>query len=169
LVLLWANRSLQKQNRSLDDQVSRLSAEKAPIVGSTISSLRGQTITNEKVVLDMSHRQRSSLLMVLSPVCPYCKVNFPNWKSLIPSLSSDQVVWVDITGKADEAYEKSASLPKPTELIRLDPEERTLYDLSVTPTTVVLDSHGTVKWAFAGVLDDKKLREIRELMTAPGA
>jgi len=166
-VLLWMNHALQKQARLLVEQVRNLSAAQGPPVGSSISFLRGHTISGQNVTLDLSNRQNGTLLLVLSPTCRYTKLNFPHWRDLLPLVPSDQVVYVDLTGTADSTYLASVTIPASANVIRLDPEERTLYSLGATPTTVLLGPHGVVRGVWAGLMRDDQVDQLRELLRLP--
>ncbi len=126
--------------------------------------LRGQTISGQNATVDLSQREKGTLLLVLSPTCQYCKANFHNWRDLLPFVSSDQVVWVDLSGTADANYLASVAIPSEATVIRLNPEERTLYGLSVTPTTVLLGPHGVVRDAWPGLLGQEQLDQLRRLL-----
>ena len=101
-VLLLMNHKLQKQNRLLVEQFRSLSTAQGPPVGSKISLLRGHTISGQNATLDLSQRENRTLLLVLSPVCPYSRANFHNWQDLLPLVPPDEVVWVDLTGAAED-------------------------------------------------------------------
>jgi hypothetical protein len=164
--LLWVNLLLQKENKQLAEQVSSMSAAEGPPVGSTIQILHGTDITGKNMTIDLGKQDHQTLLFALSPVCPYCKANFHNWRDLTSMVPADQVVWVDLTGKVDENYLRSVAIPLDANVIRLAPEERTLYSLSVTPITVLLGPHGVVRWAWPSVLSADKVHQLRALIHA---
>jgi len=166
-VLLWMNHALQKENRSLFEEFRSLSTAQGPPVGSTISYLRGRTISGQNVTLDLARRESGTLLLVLSPQCKYTKLNFRHWRDVLPLVSVDQVVYVDLTGTADSSYLASVAIPANAKVIRLDPEERTLYNLSVTPTTVLLGAHGVVRGVWPGLLNGEREEELRRLLKPP--
>lgn len=168
-VLLLMNHKLQKQNRLLVEQFRSLSTAQGPPVGSKISLLRGHTISGQNATLDLSQRENRTLLLVLSPVCPYSRANFHNWQDLLPLVPPDEVVWVDLTGAADASYLASVAIPANANVIRLNPEERTLYSLNATPTTVLLGPHGVVRGVWPGLMGNEQVDQLRGLLRSPGA
>jgi len=168
-VLLWTNYALQKRNHLLSDQFRSLSTALGPPVGSKISVLGGTTISGQKVALDLLHRDKLTLLLILSPQCKYTQLNFPNWQDLLPLVSADQVVYVDLSGTADSTYLASRGIATTATVIRLDPEQRTLYSFSATPTTILLDAHATVKAVWPGLMRDEQVNEVRTLLSNPKA
>jgi len=166
-ILLFVNHKLQKQNRLLVEQFRSLSTAQGPPVGSKISLLRGHTISGQNIALDLSHRENGTLLLVLSPLCQYTKLNFPRWREILLLVPPDQVVYVDLTGTADSGYLASAAIPVSAEVIRLDPEERTLYSLTITPTTVLLGPRGVVRAVWPGLMSEEQAQEVRRLLSKP--
>jgi hypothetical protein len=166
-VLLWVNHGLQKQNRLMDEQLRSLSTGQGPPVGSKISFLRGHTVSGQPATLDLSQRENRTLLLVLSPQCKYTKLNFSHWRDLLSRVPLDQIIYVDLTDTADFDYLASVAVPSNANLIRLDPEERTLYSLSVTPTTVLLGPHGVVRFVWPGVMGQEQSDQLWRLLKSP--
>jgi hypothetical protein len=167
--LVWTNHTFEKRkDLPVQQTIHRLAAQ-GPAVGTTISLLRGQSLTGQAVNLDLSHREKDTLLLVLSPVCPYCRVNFHNWRSLLARIHGDQVIWVDLTGTADANYLASVGIPGDATVVRLDSDNGTSYGLTGTPTTVLLDPHGVVRWASSGVLKDEQVNQLRGLLSTEQA
>jgi hypothetical protein len=169
-VLLLAGDQLSK--RGWKQQVNLRQAGKSGrqpnsptmLVGTTIVSLRGRTISDQKTTVDLSHRKHGTLLLVLSPVCPYCRVNLHNWRNLLQGLSSDEVLWVDITGTADSRYLATAGISENANVILLDDDPINRNRFTATPTTVLLDPNGVVKWAWSGIMGDEQLDRVRTLL-----
>jgi hypothetical protein len=160
----WRNHILQEQTRTLTEQMKRMSPSKGPSVGATVSLLRGQTISGEGVTFDLAHRKDSTLLLVLSPVCGYCRVNFHNWRSLLPKVRPEQVVWADVTGTADADYLASVGIQADASVIRMDRETLTQYHLTSTPITVLLGPNGTVRWAWSGAMKEEQVNDLQALL-----
>ncbi len=165
--LLRINDSLRIQNAQSGHVVSEVATQR-PSIGSKLLLIHGHTVDNQERTLDLAHRKTRTLLLVLSPACPYCRVNFQNWRDLLQLVSSDQVVWADITDTADSSYMVAAGIPANATMIRLDPDEAEQANLDATPTTVVLDPHGVVKWSWSGVMSKEKVSELRRLLSSSG-
>jgi hypothetical protein len=168
-VLLLANRKLQEQNTVLAKQFRALSASEEPPVGSTIPALHGTSISGKTSVLNLTQRNHGTLLLILSPTCPHCLANFHNWKELMPLIAAENVVLVDLTSTADAAYMAAIAMPADSQMIRIGTQERSLYNLSATPTTIWLDAHGVVKHVWAGELQDDQLKQLRQDLASPNA
>ena len=168
-VLLVINHKLQKQNIVLVEQYRALSTTQGPPVGSRIPLLHGTSVSGESVTMDLTQRDAGTLLLILSPKCPHCKANFHHWQDLLPLVPANQVVWVDVTNTADQAYLASVAIPSGASVIRLDTQDRSLYNVAATPTTIWLDPHGVVKHVWTGELQDDEIKQIRQTLGSPNA
>jgi hypothetical protein len=167
VTLLWVNHSLQKKTNALEQQLSQLSASQGPPVGSSIPMLHGKSISGNTISYDLAHSHAGTLLLVLSPVCHFTKINFETWRSLLPAVGQRQIIWVDVTGKANGTYFTSVGVPSAANILRLNPDERSIYSLGSTPTTVLLDRNGVVQWEWPGVLNDEQLSQLQSLLKTP--
>jgi hypothetical protein len=135
-------------------------------IGSTISNLYGHTITNQTLKLNLTHQRGDTLVLVLSPSCPYCRINFHNWRTIIGIVPpNDRVVWADLTGTADPKYLKTYGIVEKATIILLDSQANPIKTLP-TPTTILLDSNGIVKWTHSGVLDVDQVKQIKLLLAS---
>lgn len=89
---------------------------------------------------------------------------------LLALTSPDQIIWADVSDTADSDYESLYGIPRGATLVRLDQEGVKASGLlsAPTPTTVWLDSHGLVRWSWAGVLSKAQMDELRILLTSEG-
>lgn len=134
-----------------------------PLVGSTIDILAGQDITGTAVSVDLSHREKGTLLLVLSPHCPFCRINFQNWREILTTVPKDEVVWVDVTDTADQMYLVTVGISSDAKLIKLTSSTAAARQLLVTPTTVLLDQHGKVRLSATGVLHGDDVAQFKKL------
>ena len=160
VTLTAQNVTLQNHNRRLSSEIEALSNAEGPPIGSRISVLHGQSPVHKDLTLPTSAGGRKTLLLVLSPTCPYCKVNLPTWKEILQSSTHSNVIYVDISGNVPQSYLRASGLPDQFPLIELNPEERLLYDFRATPTTVVLDSTGAVTGKWTGVMTPKQTSDL---------
>jgi hypothetical protein len=135
-------------------------------IGNHLPQLHGRTISQDDIVLNLAAQKHGTLILVLSPVCPYCRVNFHNWREVVKVARHDQVVWVDITNTADSTYLSSVGILPSENLILLEDKECRRLGLVVTPTTILVDSHGIIKWLWSGLMNDKQVNQLRSLLAA---
>lgn len=164
---VWKNHKTRRQDRAQTEHLNKSLSVQGPPIGTTISTLRGRTLSHQNVTFDFSHRKRETLLLVLSPVCPYCRVNFHNWRDILQTVPADQVVWVDLTGTADARYIATVGIPANANFISLEQGGANSNCLASTPTTVLLDSYGVVRWSLSGIMNDEQVGELRNLLKSP--
>ena len=164
LALLAVNLILQHHNRLLTNRIRSLSAADGPPLGSHMVIFRGESISHEHLAINTATNGRKTLLLVFSPSCPYCKVNMPVWKAALTRNKGVNVLYVDLSGTATANCLQSSGLPPNFPLMSLNPEERLLYDLRVTPTTVVLDPSGAVTGKWAGVMTPSEADDLERLL-----
>ncbi|MDR3578189.1 MAG: hypothetical protein P4L50_30370 [Anaerolineaceae bacterium] len=140
-------------------------SQSGPSVGSTIPLLRGQSVNDHEMTIDLARRETSTLLLALSPGCPHCRINFHNWREIVNLMKLDDVVWVDVTGTANADYLLSFGIPADACVIRLSQVDREADHLTSTPTTIWLDPHGVVRWAYVGELQSEEMEALRRLAT----
>jgi hypothetical protein len=119
------------------------------------------------VTIDLSEGDSDTLLLVLSPSCPYCKINFHNWRTILSAARRARVICLDVTDTADVGYLKAFGIPATATVLRLTPGEAMARLFAGTPTTVLLSPHGVVRWAYSGVMKDEQLNELRGLVARP--
>lgn len=164
--LLTVNVMLQRRNHQLALENHALSAADGPTIGSRISTLHGQTVSHERVTINTLVNNQKILLLVFSPSCPYCKIKLPTWREILKGNSAVNVLYLDISGSVTGAYLSSSGLPQPRTfpLVTLNPEERILFDLRATPTTVLLDPKGVVLGKWVGVITQPEERDLNNLL-----
>jgi hypothetical protein len=146
--------------------IKQINAQSGPMVGSKISLLSGRDISHRTETIDVSHRKMGTVLLVLSPVCPYCRVNFHNWRDLLRGVSQNRVIWVDLTGTADSRYMATVGIPSKANLILLNEDDAQHNRLVATPTTVLLDPHGLVVWSSSGIISSLQVNQIRGFLVS---
>ena len=139
----------------------------APIVGSHFGNLHGRSMSQKQVTIDFAGRNRGALLFVLAPHCPYCRLNFHNWRELAAKTPKGDVFWIDLSASADPEYKASYGIPETADVLLLDEQDGRANRLLATPTTIFLGPHATVRWAAAGVMNSTQVAELSHLVTQP--
>jgi hypothetical protein len=137
-----------------------------PAIGSVMMPLQGLSMSHKDMTIDLSHRRHRSILFVLSPACPFCRVNLHNWRDIAHTIPLRNIVWADITATADDTYLMRSGIPKDSRVILLKQADANSRRLVVTPTTVVLDSNGAVIWSRIGILAPGDVTQVEKLVTA---
>jgi len=164
--LLLRIHNLKQQNYVLAQEATSHSLTQGPSIGSIIASLHGRTISGQRLSVNLSHRETGTLLLVFSPVCPYCKINMHNWIDIVKYVPADQTLWADVTGKINAAFMESSELPRDARVIKLDETDSDSNNFTATPITIFIAPHGVVRWTAAGVLSADQVGQLRGLMGA---
>jgi thiol-disulfide isomerase/thioredoxin len=175
LLLLSANIALIHQNSQLKARLALPPPALEASAGAQMPDLRGVDPAGKPVEVLYGKDPRKVLVMVFSPVCPFCDENWPKWQAMISSLDRSAVrpVAVDVTSTASADFlsqHKLASLPV---FLKVDPRDVVDYRLQLTPQTILVDQAGKVERVWTGVLNDSALAEIKQRVgenkTAGGA
>lgn len=160
--LLIANTKLIRVTKQLEAHASSIDAGKGPVIGSRMTRLSDtSTLLNPA-----THKtaRKGSLVLVFSPDCGYCKANVPNWNKLVVNHPDLNVYFADLTSGPRSRSLPGLILRSDAVMISLKPEDQLLYNLHVTPTTVILDRSGTVKGSWPGLLSSTNLDQMDNLV-----
>ncbi len=99
---------------------------------------------------------KKTVVLVFSPTCPYCQVNWPKWSALVDGKHDSRVqfVLVDLTSSSTNQFIVSKGLGKATLIKKLDSEQIKSLNLSETPQTIVIGPDSKVAKVFSGVLSE---------------
>jgi hypothetical protein len=137
--------ALASTERNLSSSAHRLDVK-------TINAIKGISLAGNPIEYNFSNRDDNALLLIFSPVCPFCKLNFQNWRSILSSTPTRKVTWIDITNTATKDYFDKNGISPDVQVIRVTPEEAERLGLAATPTTILLSPHGGVKANIRGQL-----------------
>lgn len=129
--------------------------------GMVFPMIKGHTLSGQPMTLDFVGITQPTLVLILSPACPYCRVNFHNWRSILASHPEIRVVWVDLTDTADSHYLDLMGIAHDDKFICLNTESTPKAIVS-TPTTVLVDATGIVRWTWAGVLGIVQMKDVQK-------
>ncbi len=129
--------------------------------GVTLNDITGSNSLGAPVHISLANRTHSSLLFVSSPHCPFCRINFHNWRTLKSGVSNDQIVWLDTTGTVDALYLKSYGISSDSRVLASSDFSSQLgIDPLPTPTTILVSPRGVVLWIGSGVLSDEQVKSL---------
>ena len=117
-----------------------------------IHTVDGHTIEGEPISFDFQRQKKHTLLFVMTPSCPFCRINFHNWRSLLASPVHIPVVWVDTSDSATENYRAVFGLDKEEKVIKISGTDNKSFPFWTTPTTALIKPDGHIEWSREGVL-----------------
>ena len=158
ICLLYTNVRLTATAKQLEAREQSVNTGKGPVVGSHIRSL-GNTSTLIPSSLG-DHGALGSFVLVFSPDCRYCKANVSNWNTLTKKHPDLQVLIADLTGDPQKRGLTGMAIPSNAVMVTLKSADQILYNLRVTPTTLILDRNGIVKGSWAGILSSADLTQM---------
>lgn len=166
IAMTGANVYLLHLNRNLSSSSAGTAHSAALPIGKEIRTISGIGFDNAPISIDTS-TQKATVLMVYSPVCPYCERNWPNWSSLTKPVQNEKVnfVAVDITGKATPEFLTKKHMARIRSLHRMDPRELVDLNLMETPETILIGADSKVKKTWYGVLSEDNLTELNRMIS----
>lgn len=149
---------LMRQNANLRATVARLQGGIQMSQGATVGSIMGEDLSKRPRIV--TFRNGSTLLLIFSPFCHFCDLNWPTWRALIASAREDRVsvIGVDLSGMATNGYLIQRGVPGLDVLTGLSFQEMSAYKFLATPQTVLVGKGGAVKLIFTGPIDNRELR-----------
>lgn len=157
VVLFASNWLLMGHSNRLQDSLKARAAAMAPVEGETVPPLVGYTLAGDTVTLDYGSDPRQTLLLVFSTECSIAEANWPNWDSLIDQIdmSKFRVVYINLARSITPEYTASHRLHDDAVLLaRIDPQSAVEYNLSLTPTVVLVDEFATIRKVWLGAVKD---------------
>lgn len=158
VVLVVNTVRLVSANRSLTDQLDNVYRTATLPPGVPIPPLVGRGPTGE-IIIDTASEPRPVLVLVFSPTCPACDVNWPTWDSLVAVQQryDAPVVSVDISGRVRSDYLDVHGISEYPLITSAAPETSMAFRFRFTPQTLILQN-GKVVAGWTGVLSATELR-----------
>lgn len=151
--LVILNISLVRKNQQLFEETQRRVRETEIPVGTRVPELRGLD-TKAQVVAVTPAGNRQTLLLVFSTSCPFCRQNWPTWERIFKGVDPDavNVVLVDLSSSADEAFLRAHRADGLTMISKIDPAMIDPYRLGSVPQTILIGKDARVQKEWTGVL-----------------
>lgn len=165
IVLVVNTVRLVSANRSLTDQIDNVYRTVTLPPGIPVPPLVGSGPTGE-IIIDTTSEPRPVLVLVFSPACPACDINWPSWDSLIAVQKRNDaaVVPVDITGRSGSDYLQVHGIAEYPLVTNVTPETSMTFRFRFTPQTLIL-RNGRVVAGWTGVLGATELRHAVEQLS----
>lgn len=164
LLLLAANIALIHQNRELKSRLSLAPPSLEAAAGTQMPDMHGFDVAGKPIEVDYGKDPRKVLVLVFSPTCPYCDVNWPKWQQVISSLDRSAIrpVAVDVTSTASATFISQHSLADLPVLLKVDPGATVNYRFQLTPQTLLIDRAGKVEKVWTGILNDSAIADLTQ-------
>jgi thiol-disulfide isomerase/thioredoxin len=165
-VMTGANIYLLHLNKTLRTSPVATSRSVALPAGKEVKLISGIDVDGSPMNVDPS-KGKATVLMVYSPTCPYCELNWPNWSSLAKTDQDRNInfVAVDITGKAAPDFLAKKGIAQIRSMHRMDPQEIVDLNLILTPETILIGSDSKVIKAWYGVLSKENSAELNKMLS----
>jgi hypothetical protein len=128
----------------------------------------GRTIEGKPILFDFEHQKNGTLLFVMSPSCPFCRINFHNWRSLLIPPVHTAVIWVDISDSATAEYRAVFGLNQKDAMVKISQDKNKLFPFWTTPTTALITPDGHVEWSHEGVLTSADVAWLKNKLKVEG-
>lgn len=162
--LLVSNGLLLSKNTRLQSELAATERSREPVVGALAADLDGTDVDGKPLLVRFARaaESRKTLLLVLSPTCPFCEKNWPSWKEIRESAVSHdtRVVYVDVSSRLDHAYLSHNGLAHETVLTGLSLHTAQEHRFGATPQTILISGKGVVERVWTGLLGQSDVRDI---------
>ena len=150
-----ANLLLIRQSRNLQVRLQSVRKELEIQPGSTVPALSGKDPRGNPLVVGYGQDRKQTVLLVFSPECGVCDVNWPNWDRAIRTADAngDRVVGVNLAPAVSQKYLDQHGLRDRSVIAQADASTVLGYNLRFTPQTIVVGADGEVQWVWTGVLN----------------
>ncbi len=161
-VLIASNVWLFYINQQIKTRLIRQKQAVEMPVGVVMAPLAGVDLNGKHVLIHHGVGGHSTLLLVLSPKCNVCNVNWPRWRLLLDSIHSQMIrpVFVDLSGIVDKRYASEHGIPEASLVTQIEPKSIQNYNFGVTPQTIFIGPNGRGVKVWTGSLRDSDLIEI---------
>lgn len=166
--LIASNAYAVYQNQQLQSRYETLAGNTLAVaLGTVVPPLDGAAADGSPLRLAYDSG-KSTLVMVFGPKCVFSNNNWPQWERLLERVDRTrvQIGFVNAASPdtVNEVFVQERHLTTAFVMNTIDPADRMVYRLSLTPQTVVIDASGTVRLVKTGHLDDHSVEEIARLL-----
>jgi hypothetical protein len=143
-----------------------------PRVGTKLPAIEGLDIGGRLIRVDYgASNSKTTLLLVYSPTCPFCRDAWPKWTATLGIVNRDalRVFAVDISAPGGPKPTNSGvAAPNWMTFIRPDPKIFGAYRFSIVPRTMVVDATGSLVRVWTGSPSETDLLELRATIQNAG-
>jgi hypothetical protein len=162
---------LVRQNRVLHRKVQFVESELLLQPGTEARPITGKDLRGDSVAVAHGQDGKKTLMLVFSPDCHACDLNWPKWNLAIRSADAAgaRVVGVNLAPVLTEEYIERHGLGGRVVIAQADASSKLAYQLRFTPQTIVIGSDAKVLWVWTGALPDKAEKDLDGLLSGRSA
>lgn len=165
VLLIGTNLTLVRKNRSLSG-LNRAYEESLQLhVGVKVPTLSGTDPSGNHVGVSYRDGQPKALLLVYSPSCGACTVNWPFWQQILRhyGASNARVVAVSMEESgASTKYLSEVGIRDVEVVLMPDPDSVIAYQFRLTPQTILIGPASKVEGVWSGLLNQKEVSDIEQ-------
>ena len=153
-----------RRNRELvaaDNQ--RLDSQMGPRIGATVAQMTGIDTSGTPLHITFGDDGRKTLLLVFTPECRLCRLNWPSWQMVANSINKKfyRMVYVNGHPGSTSEYLRQYQIPSwSTVIAEADPGVLIRCNITLTPETILLDTNGKIEKAWLGLLEGEQLSDV---------
>ena len=168
LILAVGNVLLIRQNLRMRHALNELASVNAgPLQGQKLAPFRTLAVSGDVVDVSYPGTKAKRVFIYFSPSCTFSQAQFAYWRQLLERIDRNRFEVIGLASEVENAgalrqYLESIGLAAPPEKFRvalLPDALRRKFNLSVTPTTVVVSNDGTVEKVWQGKWSLAELKE----------
>jgi hypothetical protein len=162
--LIVSDVALIIQNRSLKTSAVQFS-NALPSEGTMLPPLEGIDLAGHHIVVPFDGN-RETLLLVFSPTCHFCMLNWPTWQTITARLDqrSVRVVYANLSNKLDLPYVSEHRMSQGQILAQTDAKSILAYRLQLTPETMLIGANGKMQAVWPGLIDSAQLAALERAL-----
>lgn len=159
---------LLEQNKELAKLATAKVRSEQLLPGDKVPPLLGFDVRGGRLKFEYGPRKRETLLLVFSPHCRACALNWHAWQEVLAVVNRKvlRVALVDPTASVGVNFLEAHGLAGTTVFAQVDPDLWLAYKLGLTPETILISPRGRVDGLWVGVLRPDRLKELVERINA---
>lgn len=171
LAVVVTNILLIRQNLALREELQAVQASPALKPGDRIAPFSAPSLGGELLQVDFNGSVRHRVFLHLSSACPYTDVQFPYWCRMIESADLKRFEIVGMVDEGEDPFQVSAYLQSQAcdvsfPVIRFDRGLAQELQLSISPSTLIVDPKGMVEKSWSGMWHRDEVQEAIQMVTA---
>jgi len=162
-LLAITNVLMVRENSKLHGQIDFYDSMLHTREGIKYPTLRGKDLNGSEITVQFPY-PRETVMFVFSPLCRYCRANWPKWTELAKGCLDKRVVFVNIKGTLSPRFFIKQPVVAGALMAQADAQSILDYEFRETPDTILLDLNGNVQKVWRGAIADRDFPEIKRVL-----